>query len=347
MSNNGSDFVSDTFYQPFAKNVAKDRQALYEQMYIRKLSEFAIGRFKWINLPDEIDARFLELILHKNGLALFFYDDTFNRYMALRGSGSGHWNMYDNPIEYTAVGPGYSKRLRAGNSIVNDDNIYDDVALFDINRIDFDRQLTECVPIWANYMRTPDWDIVYLYATKLAAIERTIEINVQAMRTPFLFTVDDNERLTFQNLWKQIQNGQPAIFGTNTMGNDIDSKVKLFSMPIDRELVPNLQVAKTRLWNECMTLLGINNANQDKRERLVADEVSSNNSQITIARNISMEARQYAAKQINKKYDLKIECIWNEQSGLLLPNGEFVDTISGEAPTTLEGNNGSFYPATL
>ena len=330
MSNNGSDFVNDNFYAPFAKNLAKDRQALYERMYIRKLSEFAIGRFKWINLPKEIDERFLELVLHRNALSLFFFDPTYDRYMALSGSGSGSWNMYDNPTEFTAIGPGYSQRLRAGATPK-----------------DYDAGMYDCVPIWANYMRTPDWDVIYLYATKLAEVERTIEINLKAMRTPFLFTVDDNERLTFQNIWRQIQDGQPAIFGTNTLGESINDKVNLFSMPIDRELVPNLQIAKTRLWNECMTMLGINNANQDKRERMVADEVSSNNSQITIARNISMEARKYAVKQINDRYKLDIDVTWNEQSGLLLPNGDFVDTISGEAPTTLEGNNGGLYPATV
>jgi hypothetical protein len=88
--------------------------------------------------------------------------------------------------------------------------------------------------------------------------------------------------------------------------------MSLLDLGIDKEVVLNLQIAKSKIWNETMTLLGINNANQEKRERLVADEVSANDSQIMAVRNSSLSARQYAVELINKKYDLKVEVEWNE-----------------------------------
>jgi hypothetical protein len=56
-----------------------------------------------------------------------------------------------------------------------------------------------------------------------------------------------------------------------------------------------------------MGLLGINNANQDKKERLVAAEVGANDEQVQATRNIALNARQQAAERINKLYGLSVE----------------------------------------
>jgi hypothetical protein len=192
----------------------------------------------------------------------------------------------------------------------------------------------ECVPIWANTVRVPDWDLVLLQATKLAEIERTIEINLMAMRKPFVFAVEDTERLTFQNVWRQVQEGEPVIFGTQTLGEPLDSKIKLFDLKIDKDLVINLQLAKAKIWNETMTFLGINNSNQDKRERLVVDEVGANDQQVSAARNSAMGARKYAVEQINRKYSLAVSVEWNEdetiQTGSDGPMGN-----SGSSPADI------------
>lgn len=287
MSGRKRDYVEEYLYGPFRNNAPRDRKALYEVMYMRVLTEFATNRFKWSGLPDEIDRRFVEYELFRHALVVFFHDDKdFNRYFALRGSGVGKWNMYDNPVTFNAIGNTMiNRRLKAG---------------------------VECIPIWANTVRVPDWDLVLLQSTKLAEIERTIEINLQAMRKPFMFAVEDTERLTFTNLWRQVQEGEPVIFGTQLLGDTLDNKVKLFDMKIDKDLVINLQLAKAKIWNETMTFLGINNSNQDKRERLVSDEVGANDQQVSAARNSAMGARKYAVQQINKKYGLSVEVEWNE-----------------------------------
>jgi hypothetical protein len=309
MSGRKRDYVEEYLYGPFRNHAPRDRLALYETMYMRILTEFATNRFKWSGLPDEIDRRFVEYELYRHALVVFFYDDRdYDRYFALRGSGVGKWNMYDNPTTFNVIGNTMvNRRLQAG---------------------------VQCVPIWANTVRVPDWDLVLLQATKLAEIERTIEINLMAMRKPFLFAVEDTERLTFQNVWRQVQEGEPVIFGTQTLGEPLDSKVKLFDLKIDKDLVINLQLAKAKIWNETMTFLGINNSNQDKRERLVVDEVGANDQQVSAARNSAMGARKYAVEQINRKYSLAVSVEWNEdeliQTGTDGPMGN-----SGSSPADI------------
>lgn len=274
MSNKRRDYAG-SLYDQFRNNPARDRKGLLEHMYMRMISEMACARFKWEGLPDSIDLRYLELELFHRALVVFYYDRDFDKYLALRGSGAAGPNMYDNPIAFKVIGnTQVSKTLKA----------------------------KDCVPIWANTLRIPDWDIVLLYSTKLAELELTIEHDVQAMRHPFVVAVNDNEKLSFMNAMRQVREGQPVIFGTEGLADAMDQKIKVFDMKIDKDEILNLQLAKQKLWNECMTLLGINNANQDKRERLVTSEVSANNSQVLLARNIGLDARRKAAKEINEMY---------------------------------------------
>lgn len=290
MSRRRSDNYTDRLMGDFKNNPLKNRKALYERMYVRVLTEICTNRFSWTNLPKEIDKRFLELELFRRALVVFFWDEEYDRYFTLRGSGAGKWNMYDNPVSFNVIGNTMINRMLPAAGPNNEG----------------------CVPIWANTMRTPDWDIVMLQSTKLAEVERTIEITLQLMRTPYVVGVDDNERLSFVNMLRQVQEGQLAVFGTQGLTESIKDKVSVLDLGIDKEMVLNLQIAKSKIWNETMTLLGINNANQEKRERLVADEVSANDSQIMAVRNSSLSAREYAVEIINEKYGLNILVEWNE-----------------------------------
>ena len=56
------------------------------------------------------------------------------------------------------------------------------------------------------------------------------------------------------------------------------------------------------------TYLGINNANTDKRERLITSEADSNNQFIDSCGAMFLEARQRACEEINKKFGLNIKC---------------------------------------
>lgn len=313
----------DRLYGEFRSNPNRNRKALYEEMYVRVLTEICTNRFKWSGLPEEIDTRFLELTLFRYALCVFFHDEQYSRYFALRGSGMGTWNMYDNPVRFNVVGNQMiSRQLSPGHDVMGNDG----QVLYQ-----------KCVPIWANTLRVPDWDIVYLQATKLADIERTIEITLQMMRKPYLVAVEDTERLSFLNILRQVQEGQIAVFGTSTLGQNVNEKIQMFDMKIDRELVLNLQIAKSKIWNETMTLLGINNANQEKRERLVADEVSANDSQIMAVRNSSLSQREYACEWIKNIFpDVEPEVEWNESAPMGMTNS-FANYLDPGDNSRLEG----------
>ena len=278
-----SSFLNKT---PYAANYTKDRKAILTQMYMRKLSSACISRFKWCGLPSEIDERFLEVTLHFRGLCVFTFEQEFNKFMAYRAQGNGQLDWYDNPLSYTC----YANNLKS--RVVDSD---------------------DCVPIWSNVMRVPDHDLVNTIAARIAEFDVSIDQLVVNTRHPVLLVADDQTRNSVMALWRQLQEGQPFIGTHKGFGQDIDEFVKAFDLGVNANDIPTLQIAKTRVFNEFMGFMGVNNANQDKRERLVSDEVSANNSQVGIFRADALAAREYACQLINDRYSLNLSVEWNER----------------------------------
>ena len=281
-------------------NPANTNQVITQRMYTRILTELCANRFEWKNLPDSVNPRFLELNLIWRGVAVFYRDQDSDQFFAAQGAGSGATNFMDEPVNFTIISPDRTTTtLRAVPA-------YDVTPGGDVVKSGD----AECVPIYCNYMREPDLDIIDLYAHKLAKLDRSIELTGDNMRKTKIVTTTENERLSMVNVIKQIDEGQPAVFGTQALDM---GQVTVLDMGVDPLTLPNLMIARSKLWNECMGLLGINNANQDKKERLVAAEVGANDEQVTATRRISLNARQQAADRINKLFGLDIEVDYFEQ----------------------------------
>jgi len=287
----------------FQNNPAANRQVIMERMYFRILTELAANRFKWSGMPPEIDVRYMELCLYYTGLSVFFRDEDYDKYFALKGGSTNYLNMMDNPTAFVVIGNNYvSKTVSAKRA----------------------------VPIWANYLRMPDLDIVTIYSQKFAELDRTIEINSKNARRAKVVAVAENGRLTASNITRQIDEGQSAIAVAAAM-QDLPF-LSALDLGIDPKTVTELSVLKARLWNECMGYLGIENANQDKKERLVASEVDANNDQTSSMRRVNLNAREMAATQINAMFGLNVSVeYWTD--------AEREEAVSNAISATESGND--------
>lgn len=287
--NNGNDHVAAEYYAAhlsgfsrFVNNPIKNRKGIIQRMLMRQFGEIATNRFKWINLPKTINPRFLEMTLARNALAVFYYDFEMGRYLALRGSPADTGDVQDDPNAFHVHGNRFSPKYLG----------------------------TEwCVPIWSNYFRVPDWDIVMVYASRIAEIDVTLEINARQARRTKIITVDENRRLSYENIVKQIDEGQPAIKVTEDILRD--NAIQALDLGMDPDSLTNLHMYRTRVMNEFMGAIGINNSNQDKKERLVSDEVDANNDQVAAVRFVNLNARQQAVAEINDKFGLDIRVEYN------------------------------------
>lgn len=251
-------------------------EADMRNMLFRELTELCMNRFKWTGLPHSIDVRFLEKTLMKSALAVFYYEEKYDKYLALPAA-MGPLDYQDNPINY---------RINTHGGFVN-------------------RQLDaqECVPIWANYSRVNDMDIIDIYSARLANLDRTIDVNLKNARQTKILRAAPETQLSVENFNRQLEEGQPVI---RVRDNGLQDAVSVLDLEVDPNTFEKISLARTRIWNECMGLLGIKHANQDKKERLVSDEVAANDEQISYMKAVNLNARKIAADQISRKWGLDV-----------------------------------------
>lgn len=275
----GADGVYAGIFGGFYRdNPQNNRQAMLEFMYQRTLTELAANRFKWTGFPDSVNKRYLELTLFRHGMSVFFFDRDYDKFLALQGSVHNQLNFQQEPTAFLITGAGNYRTKTVSAK--------------------------DAVPIWANYLRIPDLDIVHIYSTKLAEIDRSIEINAKNARRNKVIISSENQRLSTENFNRQLDEGQATL----RVGGAIQDLgfIQAVDLGVDPDSVVNLHILRTRIWNECMGLLGIENANQDKKERLVAAEVEANDDQTSMMRYVNLNERQNAAEKINKRFGLEI-----------------------------------------
>lgn len=248
--------------------------------YYRILTELAISMFEWKNLPPTVDPRYLELALFFTGQAVFFKDEAIG-YLCLRCASSGHYNEYLVPKDRRAYAAnGYNKTLNDKDSVI----------------------------IYNNMLRTPTQDTVDMFANRLWDLDRSIDINARAQKTPVLITCGENQRLTLENVYKEFDGNSPVIFSNNGMDRD-GVKVLSTGAPF---VCDKLYELKTQIWNEALTSLGISNINVVKKERLITDEVTRNLGATVANRYSRLNMRRMACEQINSMFGLNLQCDFRE-----------------------------------
>lgn len=241
--------------------------------YLNRLRLLATSLFTWENL-DEVAgfgaSRFLEQSLFDNGRACFVKDDELG-FMALKVNPSDKLNVYNLPTKVMAWSIGYEKNY------------------------DFD----DVVYIMNNELQIPTSQTINLIAYRLYETERTIDTNLIAQKTPVLIEGDTKTILTLKNVYMQYSGNTPFIFGNKQF--DISNKLNVLKTDAPY-LIDKLTIHKHELWNEALTYLGIDNANTDKKERLITDEVESNNDLINFYLNCFYKTRKKACELINEKF---------------------------------------------
>lgn len=269
--------------------------------YYNRLTELSISMFKWTNVPDTIDVRFLELILFGDGMSVFFKDEDLG-YLALRCMIGGHLNLYNIPDERKAYASnGYNMPLDESNSVI----------------------------IFNNKLHTNSVLTVENFARRLWNLDRTIDVNCNAQKTPILISCDETQRLTLKNVYMQYDGNQPVICGDNNL-NPNSLRVLSTGAPY---VADKLYMLKTQIWNEALTYLGISNVNMTKKERLISDEVIRNQGGVIANRNSRLKERQSACEQINRMFGLDIWCEFDDD--MVLTDNE--DYEKNQKVETTEG----------
>lgn len=288
----------DIFYESMVLNNLTYRQ------YLNRLTELAISMFEWKNLPDTVDARYLELHLFETGCMVYFKDEVIGD-LCLDCIVQGRLDVYGNPLLRRAYSGynNYQKLLKYDNSVI----------------------------IWNNYLHGNSILDVEMFARRLYNIDRIIDVNANAQKTPVLLQGTEKQRLTLLNLYKEYDGNAPFIFGDKNLDLDINT-LKAFSTNAPY-VCDKLYQLKTQIWNEALTYLGISNINIQKKERLITDEVTRNQGGTIASRYSRLESRRQAVEKINDMFGTNIEVNYREDFQQVgddnQPEDPGADTIGG------------------
>lgn len=261
--------------------------------YYDRLLEMSLSRYEWLNLPESVDARFLELTLFKNGKALFFEDDVLGM-LALPVIISGPFNVYKIPIRRRAFTPGVSSVNETDKSTVSTYHA--------------ERTNKDSVICYNNMLHSPSLNMCRMYARRLADIDRTIDVNISAQKTPVLIEADSNTLLSLKNAYKQFDGNCPVIYGKKGISEHIN--VMTTGAPL---VAPALQQLKQTIWNDAMEALGIANHGADKKERVNTLEIQANQGGTIASRYSGLIAREQACDAVNRMFGTDISVRYREE----------------------------------
>lgn len=267
----------------FIESAIGNKQAY--MTYYAQLLEIAISRFKWINLPDTVDARFLELVLNTKGFALFFKDEDIG-YLGMNTTIGGRLSNYNIPINRQA---------------------------FASNGYKANRTNKDSVIVWNNLIHTNGQLKLLEFAKDLYNLECIIRTNANAQKTPLMILCDERTRLTMENLYMKYQGNAPFIFGSSRNSDLSVTSIQAMNTQAPY-LADKLYQLKTNIWNEALTFLGIPNVSVTKKERMVTDEVNRMQGGVFASRYSSLESRRQACEQINKMFGLNIGVEFRQES---------------------------------
>lgn len=249
--------------------------------YLERMKKIALSMFEWQNLPESMNARFIEMCLFYNGQAALLYDDDYG-YINTMAADGGYINIYGLPTEIQC----YSYRFNQRRSLYMTDT--------------GEEKGKECILVMNNYERVPTCSTVNLFAYRLAEAQRTADVNIKAQRTPVLITTDQKQYFTLKKMYEEYDGNTPAIFADK----NVITPDALQALKTDAPFIAqNIMDYKREIWNEFLTYMGISNLSE-KRERMISNEVDSNNELVNLNLQALLIPRKEACKQFNEKYGL-------------------------------------------
>lgn len=275
-----------------------ENNILLNTIYQSYFITLAMSLFEWKNLPETMDSNFIEYGLCTQGAISVINDNTKGIFNTLFTT-KGNLNMYNLPTSIEA----YSEN---GEFLTKKEFKEEDFVIIP-NNICFIPTI-----IYINY-----------FANKIIATQNVIDINLNAQKTPVFLQGTQNQKLSLVNLYEKYDGNVPYIFGERGLG-DLISVLKTDAPFVADKLLD----VKRNYTNEFLTFLGVNNIGEDKKERLLTDEVNANNQFISINFDVFYHQRKLACEAINKKFNLDISVEPRVNSNIL-NNDNFNFNIEG------------------
>lgn len=295
---------------PWIEN-AKYFTSVTYSTWFNRLYNIAISRFEWLNLPDTCNEKFIEQVLFFNGFMVGYKDTALNSFLIMPCTNNSVLDIFGYPAKVNAYGyNGYmAPNLTPYTITLGHEPTRADAAL-----------------LYANYSRCPDLPAVLYFARKLTKIDRTIDVNINVQKTPYIISCGENQRLTVANMFKQVDNFEPAIITTKFYGLNGEKPINVMDLK-PPFVADKMQTLKRQVYQEALTYLGIEANTSEKAERQVTEELTANMGETESMRQSPLASRKQFCKEFNKIYGTNIDVKFRSdlQLSQIMENGGLTD----------------------
>ena len=265
------------------------------QYWMYRLRCVAMSAFEWTGLDGlGIDSRFVEYCMLNWGMGGFFeLREGTGSYAFAQATPMSRLNLYWNPnkiklmpangsIGWTRHAWYWAERLGTPGAIVHKPN---------------------AIVLWDNIDRTPIYPLLESFARRLENIDRKIDININAQATPYIMDIDERQRQDAINLYQQITGNEPMIIANKNRAELLQPSILNLEAPF---VADKMDDELTKIWYRALTMLGVDNTNTEKRERMIDAEATANNEDIMLMRRSRLATRRRFCDQVNERFGLDI-----------------------------------------
>lgn len=246
-------------------------------MYKNQMLTLAKNVFEFKNLPDSVDVAYMNQKLLINGAVAFFKDDITDDLMCLPFSSETMIpDVYGRPQKINVMGEnGFNRWLNKDQFVIMYDN-------------------NSMLPIYLDIIQ---------YAQRIALCVRTQDVNIKQQRTPRLWKVPQDKEKSIKNAIDDIDAfaDQVAAYDSTKL-QDIEAVLAPAPFVSDK-IDDHLKI----IWAEFFRLIGVANLQEQKKERVIRDEMLVSQGGTIASRYARFEPRKRAIEKINKLFGTKIE----------------------------------------
>ena len=244
-----------------------------------KYKMLSLNMFRWEGLPQTIESRHIENSLFNYGLCLIVNDDDLG-FISVPCNYGAYMNVNNVPTEVITCGFNYIKTF---------DYIHKDK--------------NKCQLILNNDLAIGNEQYIFDYAQRMFEVENCIRVNINQQKFPWFVNTTPNNKKTMETMFEKVMNGEPYILGSKDQIGNVE--VLTLNTPY---IADKLNEYKYELEREVLSFHGLNN-NFEKKERLLVDEVNSNNDFIDRNVELMYRQRQLACESLNKKFGWNVRVI--------------------------------------
>ncbi len=280
-------------------NTVHCRNTGLSRFFERYLLQKAMSPFKF-TLPESWAENYFSYVLYCFGFVAVLNTDRFG--VIPQACGLRGYNVMYQPTHAVVTNPLFKKT-------------------YDL-RIGTQCEIVRLQPDYGSVL-----DMVTYYADMLALCAEAAGVNLVNSKMSYVFAADGkNAAESLKKLYDKIASGEPAAVVDKTLFNpDGSPRWQYFSQNVSQNyIVDKLLVDMRKIENMFCTAVGIPNSNTDKKERMITDEVNSNNIETHSLVSVWFDSIDKSFEKINKMFGLNLKVEWRDSNDFI-NNG--IDTV--------------------